>query len=73
MSLESGQSNNSSTGVVSWWDLTAPDAENIRNFYIEVCGWQFEPLDMGNYDDYVLTRCRTTGSDRWYLSFAWQQ
>jgi len=56
MSTQTEQSNGLTTeGLVSWWDLTVPDAETIRNFYMEVCGWLFEPLDMGHYDDYVMT------------------
>lgn len=41
-------------GSISWADLTVPNAEAIRNFYSEVAGWTFEPVDMGGYSDYSM-------------------
>lgn len=39
-------------------DLTVPDAENIRDFYKEVIGWESEELALsdedGSYADYVM-------------------
>jgi predicted enzyme related to lactoylglutathione lyase len=40
--------------VVSWIDLTVADAEAIRDFYAAVAGWHFEPMTMGDHDDYVM-------------------
>lgn len=41
-------------GTIAWTDLTVPDAEAVRNFYSEVVGWQFEPVDMGGYHDFNM-------------------
>lgn len=39
-------------------DLTIPDAENIRDFYKEVIGWDVEEMPMaddeGEYADYIM-------------------
>jgi uncharacterized protein len=42
------------TGSMVWVDLTVADAEEVRDFYREVVGWQAEPLDMGGYSDFVM-------------------
>ncbi len=44
------------TGSLSWFDLTVPDAENIRDFYSKVIGWQWESVKMekGAYNDYNM-------------------
>jgi predicted enzyme related to lactoylglutathione lyase len=36
------------------FDLTVPNAEEVRDFYASVLGWTFEPLSMGDYDDYFM-------------------
>ena len=41
-------------GKISWIDLTVGDAENIRDFYSEVIGWETSPVSMGDYDDYCM-------------------
>lgn len=41
-------------GSVGWFDLTAPDAEGLREFYEAVVGWTTEPVDMGDYVDHVV-------------------
>jgi predicted enzyme related to lactoylglutathione lyase len=41
-------------GAAVWFDLTVPDAEQIRDFYASVVGWEPEPLDMGGYSDFVM-------------------
>ena len=40
-------------GSLSWFDLTVPNAEEVRDFYGKVIGWQHEPVSMadGKYDD----------------------
>lgn len=45
---------------MGWVDLTVDKAEGVRDFYSAVLGWESEGLDMGGYDDYVMT---PTGSD----------
>ena len=41
-------------GTIGWHDLTVPDADNVRDFYQAVVGWEPHPLDMGEYSDYVM-------------------
>ena len=41
-------------GTIAWMDLTVPDAERVRDFYAAVAGWQPEPVDMGEYNDYAM-------------------
>ena len=41
-------------GSIGWVDLTVPDADAVRDFYVAVAGWQATPLSMGDYDDYVM-------------------
>lgn len=46
--------NEPKTGAITWTDLTVTDAERIRDFYSNVAGWKFEPVDMGGYSDYNM-------------------
>ena len=41
-------------GRIGWQDLTVGNAEQVRDFYSAVAGWQSQPLSMGEYDDYVM-------------------
>ncbi len=41
-------------GRIGWQDLTVGNAEQVRDFYSAVAGWQSQPLSMGDYDDYVM-------------------
>ncbi len=41
-------------GSVSWFDLTVQNAEEIRDFYTAVVGWQTSPVDMGGYNDFCM-------------------
>lgn len=41
-------------GEIAWLDLTVEDAESVRDFYSEVVGWTFSPVDMGGYDDFCM-------------------
>jgi predicted enzyme related to lactoylglutathione lyase len=41
-------------GTIAWRDLTVPNADDVRDFYGAVVGWQPEPLDMGGYSDFVM-------------------
>lgn len=47
-------SETSATGTIVWFDLSIPNATQVRNFYASVIGWTPEPLSMGEYDDYVM-------------------
>jgi predicted enzyme related to lactoylglutathione lyase len=41
-------------GNIGWIDLTVPNAVELKNFYKEVTGWQWEPLSIGDYEDFVM-------------------
>lgn len=41
-------------GMIAWHDLTVPDAEKVRDFYMQVAGWRFDGVDMGGYQDYCM-------------------
>ncbi len=41
-------------GTLYHFDLTVPNADEVRDFYAAVVGWVAEPLSMGDYDDYVM-------------------
>ncbi len=41
-------------GSIQWHDLTVPNAEDIRDFYCHVVGWQFADVRMGDYCDYNM-------------------
>jgi predicted enzyme related to lactoylglutathione lyase len=36
-------------------DLTVNKAEQVRNFYKQVIGWEHTDFNMGEYSDYVMT------------------
>lgn len=41
-------------GSVTWFDLTVDNAEQVKDFYSSVVGWQSKPISMGEYDDYAM-------------------
>jgi predicted enzyme related to lactoylglutathione lyase len=41
-------------GSISWFDLTVPNADAIRDFYAAVVGWKWSPVDMKGYQDYCM-------------------
>ncbi len=41
-------------GSIVWHDLTVPDAGAIKDFYCDVVGWQADPHDMGEYNDFDI-------------------
>jgi predicted enzyme related to lactoylglutathione lyase len=42
------------SGSITWTDLTVANADEIRDFYKQVVGWQATPLDMGGYSDFCM-------------------
>ncbi|MFP2925978.1 VOC family protein [Pyxidicoccus sp. 3LG] len=42
-------------GSVGWMDLTVKDAVAVKDFYQDVVGWKAAGLDMGGYEDFVMT------------------
>ena len=41
-------------GTIMWRDLTVSDADQVRDFYSAVIGWEAEPVEMGGYADYSM-------------------
>ncbi len=41
-------------GTIAWVDLTVPKADELRDFYTAVVGWECEELKLGDYSDYVM-------------------
>lgn len=43
-------------GSLSWFDLTVPNADDVKDFYSKVIGWKYEPVPMANgeYNDYNM-------------------
>lgn len=41
-------------GQIGWIDLTVPNAEDVREFYVHVTGWSSSPVAMGDYNDYCM-------------------
>lgn len=44
----------SKTGSVVWQDLTVENAEQLKDFYTQVIGWQASPVSMGDYNDFSM-------------------
>lgn len=45
---------NKTIGAVNWMDLTVPNAEEIRDFYKNVVGWESMDISMGEYNDFAM-------------------
>lgn len=43
-------------GSIAWFDLTVPNADEVRDFYRAVVGWSPADVDMGGYTDYNMHR-----------------
>ena len=41
-------------GKIAWIDLTIPNAEEVKDFYKNVVGWEDEPVSMGEYNDFNM-------------------
>ena len=41
-------------GSIGWFDLTVPNADQVRDFYAAVVGWKWTALDMNGYSDYCM-------------------
>jgi uncharacterized protein len=41
-------------GTIAWRDLTVNNAEDIKDFYCNVVGWEASPHDMGDYNDFDI-------------------
>lgn len=50
----SDDANAPKVGTVAWIDLTVDDAEQIRDFYSLVVGWQPSSVDMDGYSDFNM-------------------
>lgn len=45
---------NPAPGSVTWFDLTVPNADEVRDFYSAVVGWTPAPVEMEGYNDYGM-------------------
>lgn len=41
-------------GTIGWHDLTVENADEVRDFYSRVVGWEPSAVDMGEYSDYSM-------------------
>ena len=41
-------------GSITWFDLSVPDAEKVKDFYSKVVGWKANPVSMGGYNDFNM-------------------
>ena len=41
-------------GAIGWQDLTVKNAEQVRDFYVQVVGWRSAPEPMGDYEDFHM-------------------
>lgn len=46
----------SDVGKIGWFDLTVPNADEVKDFYAKVVGWNPDPVSMGDYNDYNMTK-----------------
>lgn len=46
--------NKQEIGSITWFDLTVQDAGAVKDFYRNVVGWRFAPVEMGGYSDYNM-------------------
>jgi len=44
----------SDIGRIGWIDMSADDADGLRDFYKAVVGWESDDVSMGDYSDYVM-------------------
>ena len=42
-------------GAIIWTDLTVENAEEVRDFYSRVVGWEPSGVTMGDYDDFNMS------------------
>ncbi len=41
-------------GAIGWSDLTVPNAEEVRDFYRAVVGWEAVGVEMDDYSDFLM-------------------
>lgn len=44
----------SKIGTIGWIDLTVDNADEVRDFYSNVTGWNNAPVEMDDYNDYCM-------------------
>ncbi len=42
------------TGKIGWIDLSVENASQVKDFYVEVAGWDSAAVSLGDYDDYCM-------------------
>ena len=56
-------------GSILWRDVTVGNAAEIRDFYCDVVGWNWSPVDMKSYEDFDL-KSPDTGETASRICFA---
>jgi len=52
--MENSKSTLSKQGTIISADLTINQAEDVRDFYKQVIGWEHSEISMGGYSDYMM-------------------
>ncbi|MGH2959840.1 MAG: VOC family protein [Solirubrobacterales bacterium] len=47
------------TGLIKWADLTVDNAEDVRDFYAGVVGWNAIGLPVGDREDFIMAHPET--------------
>ena len=55
MNMEDNKTMPSQQGTIISADLTIDKAEEVREFYKQVIGWEHSEISMGDYSDYMMT------------------
>jgi predicted enzyme related to lactoylglutathione lyase len=54
MTIGSKRMSDAETGSITWLDLTVENAEEIRDFYARVVGWEVASVEMAGYSDFCM-------------------
>jgi hypothetical protein len=60
-------------GTIGWFDLTVPNADEVRDFYRAVVGWGVEECEMGGYSDLRDDAARHRQRSIWRVLGSWRQ
>lgn len=55
MTDSASKSDRPPAGTIGWIDMTTENADQIREFYDAVVGWQSGPVPVEDYHDYMIT------------------
>jgi len=57
--MSDSKNSDAKIGVIEWCDLTVGNAENVKDFYSNVVGWESSSVSMGEYDDFNINLPKT--------------